>query len=139
MRAAYCNDLEMPRKYPDLVLCEDCIKAHSATMTTLWLTAQDWRCAVCGRQSEPLVAELLKYEFVTKTNLWERKGHRRVYINVYINTEKANGGKGYDECYVDLETRRLVARGEAGAATRKMLRPIFEQMAKDHGLTLDVK
>ena len=61
---------------------------------------------------------------VTSASLWNKvPGKERVYIK----TEKQNGGAawnggvGYTTLYIDIPGKRLVAAGEAGAATRRAL------------------
>ena len=88
--------------------------------------------------SAQMLDTLPTYADVRAVRIWEG---RRIYIETTSSNggKKWNGGLGYRSLYIDLTgSDRLVARGEAGAATRNALRPTLERIADDFGLTLIV-
>ena len=69
-----------------------------------------------------LVADLEKIDGVEAARAWTKfPGKKRIYLRAakLNGGKKWNGGLGYETCFLDLNTGRVVARGEAGAATRK--------------------
>ena len=74
--------------------------------------------------SQTTISQIKALPGVTSVNIWSKiPGKERIYIK----TEKQNGGAswnggvGYTTLYIDIPGKRLVATGEAGAATRRAL------------------
>ena len=85
-----------------------------------------------------MVKALPQYAGVLDARLWQ---DRRIYIETVKSNggQKWNGGRGYRTLFIDLESNRLYASGEAGSKTRKALRPTLECIAVDFGLNLIVR
>lgn len=71
---------------------------------------------------DELVAAISDLKGIEGARLWDRvPGKERIYLDTVKQNggRRWNGGLGYTECYVDLNSGEVVANGEAGAATRK--------------------
>jgi hypothetical protein len=80
--------------------------------------------------TKQIVEKIKKLPHVTDARLWEGFGKCRIYID----TEKWNGGKnwnnglGYWGMYIDVDAGTLSLGSEAGAKTRKKLAETVEKI-----------
>jgi hypothetical protein len=82
--------------------------------------AQESTMSVSNIQT--LVADIERIHGVDAARAWKKvPGKERIYIDTVKRNggQRWNNGVGYATCFLDLDTGRVVARGEAGAATRK--------------------
>jgi len=69
-----------------------------------------------------LAEQIAKLPGILSANPWTAvPGKARIYLETtkHNGGRAWNGGVGFQQCYIEVPSGRLVVRGEAGAATRK--------------------